>query len=155
MPIKTANIYTKPQTTIKFIKNHPILGFMAISQKARQSRKATGGRYKPSCAKRKYELGRAATNTVIAEKDQKKKIRGMGGNKKTILLTAATVNLFDPKSGKYEKTKVLTVKDNPANLNYVRRNILTKGTVIDTEKGKARITSRPGQCSSLNAVLVQ
>lgn len=127
---------------------------MAISQRARQSRKATGGRYKASRAKRKYELGRAATNTVIAEKDQKKELRGMGGSKKAILLHVNSVNLFNPKTKKFEKTKVKTVKESPANMNYVRRNILTKGTIIETEKGKARITSRPGQNGSLNAVLV-
>ena len=127
---------------------------MAISQRARQSRKATGGRYKAPRAKRKYELGRTATNTVIAQKDLKKELRGMGGNKKTILLTATTVNLFNPKTKKFEKTQVKTVKDNPANMNYIRRNILTKGTIVETEKGKARITSRPGQNGSLNAVLV-
>ena len=32
-----------------------------------------------------------------------------------------------------------------ANRHYVRRNILTKGTVITTDKGNAVITSRPGQ----------
>jgi len=127
---------------------------MAISQRARQSRKATGGRYKTPRAKRKYELGRAATNTAIAEKDQKKELRGMGGSKKTILLHVNSVNLFNPKTKKFEKTKVKTVKESPANMNYVRRNILTKGTIIETEKGKARITSRPGQNGSLNAVLV-
>ncbi len=127
---------------------------MAISQRGRQSRKATGGRYKAPRAKKKYELGRRPTNTTVAEKDVKKEFRGMGGSKKTILLNASTVNLFNPKTKKFEKAKLKTVAESPANLNYVRRNILTKGSVVETEKGKAKITSRPGQNGSLNAVLI-
>jgi len=127
---------------------------MAISQRGRQSRKATGGRYKSPRAKKKFELGRRPTNTTVAEKDVKKTLRGMGGAKKEILLNANTVNLLNPKTKKFEKVKLKTVAESPANLNYVRRNILTKGSIVETEKGKARITSRPGQNGSLNAVLV-
>ena len=127
---------------------------MAISQKGRQSRKATGGRYKSPRAKKKQELGREPTNTVIADADAKKEFRGRGGSKKTILHTANTVNLFDPKTKKFEKVKLKKVTESPANLNYVRRNILTKGSIVETEKGRAKITSRPGQNGSLNAVLI-
>ena len=47
-----------------------------------------------------------------------------------------------------------TVTENPANKNYVRRNYLTKGAVVTTELGKAKITNRPGQDGCINAVLV-
>ncbi|MBW2972963.1 30S ribosomal protein S8e [Candidatus Woesearchaeota archaeon] len=127
---------------------------MAISQRGRQSKKVSGGTYKSPRAKKKYELGRVPTNTSIAEKDARKELRGMGGNKKTILLNASTVNLFNPKTKKFEKAKLAKVTECPANLNYVRRNILTKGTIVETDKGKARLTSRPGQNGSLNAVLI-
>ena len=33
-------------------------------------------------------------------------------------------------------------------------NIITKGSVIQTEKGKAQVTSRPGQHGVVSAVLV-
>ena len=46
------------------------------------------------------------------------------------------------------------VVENPANRHYIRRNILTRGTIIKTEKGNARITSRPGQDGVVNAVLI-
>ena len=39
-------------------------------------------------------------------------------------------------------------------MNYVRQNIITKGAVIMTDAGKARVTSRPGQSGSINAVLI-
>ena len=63
-------------------------------------------------------------------------------------------NFLDPKSKAFKVVKIKTVVDSPANSNYVRRNILTKGTIIDTELGKARITSKPGQDSAVNAVLI-
>lgn len=127
---------------------------MAISQRGRQSRKATGGRYKSPRAKKKHELGRRPTNTTIAEKEVKKELRGRGGCSKEILLNASTVNLLNPKTKKFEKVRLKTVAESPANLNYIRRNILTRGSIVETEKGKARITSRPGQNGSLNAVLI-
>ena len=55
---------------------------------------------------------------------------------------------------KIEKLKITAVVENPANRHFVRRNIITKGTVIETEKGKARITSRPGQEGVINAILI-
>lgn len=127
---------------------------MAISQRGRQSRKSTGGHYNTPRAKKKHELGRRPTNTTISEKDQKKELRSRGGSKKTVLLNVNTVNLFNPKTKKFEKANLKTVAESPANLNYVRRNILTRGSIVETDKGKARITSRPGQNGSLNAVLV-
>ncbi|MCK4384091.1 MAG: 30S ribosomal protein S8e, partial [Candidatus Lokiarchaeota archaeon] len=35
-----------------------------------------------------------------------------------------------------------------------RRHILTKGAVVETELGNARITSRPGQHGTLNGILM-
>jgi small subunit ribosomal protein S8e len=37
----------------------------------------------------------------------------------------------------------------------VRRNIITRGAVVETKLGRARITSRPGQHGVANAVLVK
>jgi small subunit ribosomal protein S8e len=34
-------------------------------------------------------------------------------------------------------------------------NIITKGAVIETDAGKARVTSRPGQHGVVNAVLLK
>ncbi|MBN1385393.1 30S ribosomal protein S8e [Candidatus Woesearchaeota archaeon] len=127
---------------------------MAISQR-RSKRKVSGTIYnRKGRGKRKYELGRLPTMTKLG-KEKRKTIRVRGGNLKTRLIGAEFANLYDPKTKKYQKAKIKTVADNPANKNYVRRNIITKGTIIDTEAGKARITSRPGQDGILNAVLVK
>ena len=56
---------------------------------------------------------------------------------------------------KIKKLKILNVIENPANPHLVRQNIITKGCIIETEMGKARITSRPGQSGVLNAVLIE
>jgi len=65
----------------------------------------------------------------------------------------ATVS--DRSSGKAQKVKIETVEENGANPNYVRRNLLTKGAIIRTEIGRARIVSRPGQDGVINAVLIE
>ena len=83
-----------------------------------------------------------------------RKIRARSNIRKVRTLSTETANLYDPKEKKYSQVKIKSVLDNPANKHYVRRNIMTKGTVIDTEKGKAKITSRPGQDGVINAVLI-
>ena len=124
---------------------------MAISQ-ARSKRKETGARYKDYRKRKKHELGRTPTMTKLGT-TKKKTIRVLGGNAKTFLLHHDTVNLLD-KEKKSSNVKIKAVVENAANRNFIRRNILTKGTIIDTEKGKAKITSRPGQEGSINAVLI-
>ena len=130
-----------------------ILLFMAKSQ-LRSLRKPTGGRYKQKGRKKKlYELGREPALTHVAKK-RVRKIRARSNIRKVRTLSTETANLYDPKEKKYSQVKIKSVLDNPANKHYVRRNIMTKGTVIDTEKGKAKITSRPGQDGVINAVLI-
>jgi len=121
-------------------------------QKSR--RKETGALYKRQHAKKKRALGRAPTLTKVDKSQSKRKIRIRGGKEKIRLLRASTANVFDPKKKKYFTAKIEMVAENPANRHYVRRNILTKGTVIKTDKGKAKITSRPGQDGVVNAVLI-
>jgi small subunit ribosomal protein S8e len=125
---------------------------MAISQ-TRPRRKATGGRYIDYRKKRQYELGREPSFTKLGNK-RVRVIRVMGANRKMRLLSTDTANLFDPKTKAFRQAKIKTITDNPANRHFIRRNIMTKGSVIDTELGKARITSRPGQDGIVNAVLI-
>lgn len=78
-----------------------------------------------------------------------------GGKRKTTTLTTDVANVFDPKAKKHYKVKIETITENPANQNYVRRNIMTRGAIIKTDKGLARVTSRPGQEGTINAVLIE
>ncbi|MBI4139835.1 30S ribosomal protein S8e [Candidatus Woesearchaeota archaeon] len=127
---------------------------MAISHKGRLKRKPSGGLYTRAGKKKLYELGRKPTNTLIGVKHSSRIIRVRGGNSRQFTLVAHDANLYDPKSRKHVKAVIKTETGNPANVNYVRRNILTKGSIVDTDKGKARITSRPGQHGSVEAVLI-
>ena len=125
---------------------------MAISQR-RSKRTSTSSRYKKNRSKRLSEQGRVPSLTKVNER-KLKVIRTLGGNHKQILLNDNTVNLFDKKTKKYTKAKIISVVETPANRHFIRRNIMTHGCVIQTEKGNAKITNRPGQEGTINAVLV-
>jgi len=123
---------------------------MAISQ-SRSRLTVTGSLYRPYRKKKKYELGRDPTSTKLGKR-KLKRLRVLGGNIEFCLLNEDHVNVSD--KNKTKKIKIKNVIENPANRNFIRRNIITKGTVVDTEIGKVRITSRPGQEGSLNGVLL-
>ena len=125
---------------------------MALSQ-ARPRRKQTGALYKDYRKKKQHELGREPSFTKLGKK-RMQKIRTMGANRKIRMLSADIANLYDPKTKSFKQAKIKTITDNPANRHFVRRNIMTKGSVIDTDLGKAKITSRPGQDGVVNAVLL-
>jgi small subunit ribosomal protein S8e len=116
----------------------------------RSKRKPTGGKYKPHRKKKKYERGRDYVPVKVGE-TRRKVLRVRGGNKKVRLLQANECNLFP--TG--EKVKIIRVVENPANPHFVRMNIITKGAVIETEKGLAKVISRPGQDGVINAVLLE
>ncbi len=84
----------------------------------------------------------------------KKTARARGGGRKNRLLRAEYASITNPQSGKSSSSKIIEVVENSANPNYVRQNIITKGSIIETEKGRAKVTSRPGQHGVVNAVLV-
>jgi len=87
--------------------------------------------------------------------DRRKLIRTHGGNLKVRALRACYASVSNPKTGETKKVLIENVEKNTANSNYVRRNLLTKGAIIKTEMGLARIASRPGQDGTINAVLVE
>jgi hypothetical protein len=55
--------------------------------------------------------------------------------------------------------KIIWVHENAANRLYVRRNIITKGTLLEVEKNGskmfARVTNRPGQAGAVSAILAE
>lgn len=116
-------------------------------------RKPTGGRLIASRKKRRFEVAPEDAETKLGEHTQKL-IRTKGAGQKVKLLATSTINVTDPKTGKASKATIKTVTENPANIHYVRRNILTKGAVVDTDLGKVKITSRPGQSGSLSGIKV-
>ncbi len=120
----------------------------------RSLRKPSGGRIWRRREKRKRELGEEYVPAVVGEKEKKVAVRTMGGGRKIRLRVVEKANVLDPRTGKYAVVKVLGVVENPSNPHYVRRNIVTRGAVIRTELGRARVVSRPGQEGVVNAVLL-
>jgi len=129
---------------------------MAEKKSRRKSpgRKISGGRYKKVKKKKKYAIGRIPRIVKLGE-IKRKKLETRGGNKKIVLLKSNIINLINKKTGKSEKAKILTVKETPSNRFLARQNILTKGALIETDKGKARITNRPGQDGSVQGTLLE
>jgi small subunit ribosomal protein S8e len=117
-------------------------------------RKVTGGRIRPAQGKRRTEIGSAPADTHIAE-DKRKIMRTTGANEKVRALRAMYASVTNTTNGLTKKVKIEKVEENAANPNYVRRNLLTKGAIIKTEIGRARILSRPGQDGVINAVLLE
>lgn len=126
---------------------------MPVWQK-RSRRKPSGGMRRPHAKKKRREIGREREPAVLGS-ERRKPLRVRGGNRKVRLLRAEWANVLDPASGKTERAKIESVTSNPANPHYVTRNIVTKGATIQTDKGAARVTSRPGQAGIVNAILLE
>ncbi len=116
-------------------------------------RKPTGGRLIRAAGKRRSEIAREAIDAHVGEHRQKL-VRTKGANQKIKILSTEAINVTDAKTGKTTKAVLTNVVENAANIHYVRRNIITKGAIVETSAGKARVTSRPGQAGALNGVLV-
>lgn len=125
---------------------------MAISQ-GKSTRSPSGARNVANRGKRKAELGRDPAETRLDEK-KLRKIRTRGGNEKHRLAFENQINVIDA-DGKAHTVEILNVIENSANPNYVRRNIITKGAIVETELGHAKVTSRPGQDGVVNGVIVE
>ncbi|MGI0053549.1 MAG: 30S ribosomal protein S8e [Thermoplasmata archaeon] len=120
----------------------------------RSRRKPTGGRLRSNRKKRRFEIAPELQHATIGP-GTVKRYRGRGDNRKLRILTAERVNVFDPATQKMRSAKLITVRENPANPNYVQRNVVTKGAVVETELGLVRIRSRPGQDGVLNGVRIE
>tara|TARA_Y100000310_G_scaffold337733_1_gene425561 strand:+ start:10000 stop:10437 length:438 start_codon:yes stop_codon:yes gene_type:complete len=137
----------------KLINKTLILDNMSKSQ-LKALTKPTGGRLKAARKKKKYELAGLPAHTKIAD-HKVASHRKRGGSNVIRLLAENTANVYDPKTKKISKVKIKNVVANPANRHFVRRNILTKGAEIETDAGKARITSRPGKDGVVNAIIIK
>jgi small subunit ribosomal protein S8e len=140
---------------------------LARSQK-RSVRKPSGGRYHTAVKKKKRELARPPALTLLGNEkkkairtrvtllgnEKKKAIRTRGGNRKIRLQSYNYANISSLKKGTTKKVEIEDVEDNPANRDFARRKIITKGAIIRTKKGRARVTSRPGQNGNVDAVLI-
>lgn len=125
---------------------------MAVWQ-GKSRRKPTGGRLILARSKRRFEISREKQSTRLGTESHKE-YRTAGGGKKVGVLIAEYANVVDRKDNSVRRVRILNVYENPADPNYVQRNILNKGAKINTEAGDAVVTSRPGQDGAVNAVLI-
>jgi len=115
--------------------------------------KITGGRRHPLRTRRKYDMDRYPNEAVVGP--QVTVTRNVRANiVKTALKTIDYVNLA-LNDGKVKKTKILKVLENATNNDYQRRGVISKGAVLETEDGKCRVVSRPGQHGTVNAILIK
>jgi len=126
---------------------------MALWQ-GKSQRSKTGRRNRLHRGKKRFEIGREIYEATIG-KHSVKLVKGRSNSTKFALKTTNVAYIIDPKTHKAAKADVISVIDNPANMNYIRRNIITKGAIINTSLGKAQVTSRPGQTGTVNAVLIE
>jgi small subunit ribosomal protein S8e len=122
-----------------------------MKDQGRSTRKRTGGRLRPFRNKKRYQLGREPTETTVGE-PRFRVVDSRGNGSKVRALSTDVAQVSDGETTR--EAAIENVVENPSNINYVRRNIITKGAVIETSAGRARVTSRPGQDGQVNAVLV-
>jgi len=117
-----------------------------------KSSKITGGRKRASRSRRKYEIDRFPNEALVGDQITiTRKVRGK--NNKTSVKTIDSVNLAI--DSKIKRVKIINVLENATNNDYKRRGIISKGAVLETEAGKCRVVSRPGQHGTVNAILVK
>ena len=115
--------------------------------------KVSAGKKHPHRKKRLHDRGSRPTLTKIGSaKVRLDRVRG--GNPKLRVLRTEVANVYDAKTKSFKKVAIKNVAENPANRHHARANIMGKGTLIETELGKARITNRPGQEGTVNAMLI-
>ena len=118
----------------------------------KKGKKISGGKYIKNRKKKSYEI--AGQKRIVKKGEEKRKTkRTIGGNKKTFLLKAKFVNVQT--KDKKLKVEIKNVIETPSNRFLARQNIITKGTIIETELGKVKVTNRPSQEGSINGILVE
>jgi len=114
-------------------------------------RRPTGGRTRPHRGRRAYEKDGYAIEPLVGPA-ARRAIRRRGGHVTSGAITADFANVTEG-TGKARKSKIIRVKSSPANRDYERRGVITKGAILDTEAGEAVVTSRPTADGVVNAAL--
>tara|TARA_B100001248_G_C27375856_1_gene454225 strand:+ start:1341 stop:1721 length:381 start_codon:yes stop_codon:yes gene_type:complete len=117
-------------------------------------RKPSGGRKVQARGKRSTEISTEKQIAQIGE-SKRKVYRRTGGNTLVRVLAENKVSINNPKTGKTTMGTIENVVENESDPNYVRRNVLVKGAIIETDQGRVRVTSRPGKDGVINGVLIE
>ena len=116
-------------------------------------RKITGGKYLKRRKKKKYEKPGQKKVVKLSKQEKRKVIKTRGGNKKVFLFGGKIINVNQ--GNKTKKAEIKKVLETPSNKFFARQDILTKGTIVETELGKVKITNRPSQEGVINVVVVK
>jgi small subunit ribosomal protein S8e len=119
-----------------------------------RKKKLTGGKRKAFRGRKACETDDYAFETAVGETVSSAK-RTRGGSLNFGLRYANKANVFDPSTSKTVKTDILRVTANPANREYERRGVITRGATIETKLGKAKVTSKPSDDGVVNGVLIK
>ena len=118
-----------------------------------KTRKITGGIRHPLKTRQKFETDRYPNEALIGDQETSTR-KTRGNNRKTALKTVSHVNLVLD-NAKIKRSKIIRVLENATNNDYQRRGVITKGAILETENGKCKVVSRPGQDGIINAILVK
>ncbi|MCH2268595.1 MAG: 30S ribosomal protein S8e [Candidatus Thalassarchaeum betae] len=105
--------------------------------------------------KRRREISSENQFAYVGAEDKRKGYRKRAGSQTVRVMLANQINVSDPKEGKTTRATISGVVENDADPNYVRRNIITKGAILDTDVGLVRVTSRPGMDGVVCGVLLE
>ena len=126
---------------------------MKKSVEGLKTSKITGGIRRQLKSRQKFQIDRYPNEALMGDQETTTR-KTRGNNRKTGLKTASHVNLVLPDS-KIKRSKIIRVLENQTNNDYQRRGVITKGAIIETEDGKCKVISRPGQCGIINALLLK
>lgn len=117
-----------------------------------KGKKVSGGKYIRNRKKKAFEL--AGQRKVVKLGTEKRKMKRVtGGNVKPFLLGAKFVNIQGKEKNK--KAEIKNVLETPSDRFLARQNIITKGTILETDLGKVRVTNRPTQEGIVNGILIE
>jgi small subunit ribosomal protein S8e len=102
--------------------------------------------------KKRSEVGNYFSATKLSDANVVSSVRRRGAIVGMKLKRAGFANLLV--KGVYKKAKIMGVLESRDNRNFARQNIITKGTIINTDLGKAVVLNRPGREGMINAKLV-
>ncbi|MGC8669581.1 MAG: 30S ribosomal protein S8e [Candidatus Micrarchaeia archaeon] len=123
-----------------------------IHSRSNTKRKGNGKQVRKIRDKRRSEIGGYFASTKLSQNNVSEKVRRRGGNVSVKLKHISFANVLT-KDG-YKKAKITEVIESKDNKNFARQNLITKGTVINTELGKAIVLNRPGREGTVNAKLI-
>lgn len=103
---------------------------MGISRDSRHKHRATGGRMPIVVKKRKYEMGRPASNTKLGASPRIRVVRCRGGNRKFRALRLDSGNYSWGSQGISRKARIMEVVYNASNNELVRTKTLVKNAIV-------------------------